>query len=288
MKIHFLPTVWSDMEILEHCGKFALIDTAHGAYHYQMINDYFEKHGIKDIEFILITHFHPDHYGALKMIVEKYNVKTVYLKEFSGLASTDGDGNPSTPEYLDGETANCQEIKKFCGEHSSVVMTDSLTNIDFLGINIEIFYGENTIRRVFEDKNYESFGKYICNENQNSLMAYFTYGGRSVLMAADITDMQFPHPDISMMNTRAARKIAHSIDIYKVPHHGCGIGSDEALSIYKPEYNIITNMGYYIAGKTDDEERLLKFNPNAKIFYTGDGTVVFDIAPDGTITASRE
>lgn len=286
MKIYFYPTVWSDMTVLESGGKFAAIDTG-AAYQWGMISELTEKLGVKRLEFILITHFHPDHYGCLKALAEKYEVGTVYMKPFSGLASTDGDGNEATDEYRSAETENCRELMEFCSKRSRVMTTDNTDHIDFDGIRIGLYYTGNTIREVFEDKENECFGKYICNENQNSLMASFDVHGRTVVMGADITDAQFPHPAISMMNTRAAEQIARRADIYKAPHHGLGIGSDRALEIYRPEYTFITNNEWFTEEKTDDSTRLKKFNPDARIYYGGNGGTVFEISPDGCITAEK-
>ena len=285
MKIYFLPTVWSDMAVMESGGKFAVIDTGDGPYHYKMISTFFEKHDIRQLEFILLSHFHPDHYGSLKMLVEQYDVGKVYFKEYSGVTATDGNGDAATDEYRTAETENCRQLKDFCAQRSTVVPAEETTCISFDGIRVELFYSENSVRRVFEDKNYDCCGKYICNENQNSLMAFFEIRGRTVLLCGDVTDFELSHPAISMMNTRAAEKIARPVDIYKAPHHGLGIGSDAALDIYRPRYTVVTNTEHYIVENTDVPQRLKNFNPDAEIFYTGSGGVAFDIADDGEISA---
>lgn len=285
MKIYFLPTVWSDMAVMESGGKFAVIDTGDGPYHYKMINDFFENHGIRKLEFILLSHFHPDHYGCLKMLVEQYEVGKVYFKEYSGVTATDGNGDVATDEYRTAETENCRQLKDFCAQRSTVVPAEETACIAFNGISVELLYRGNSVRQVFEDRNYECSGKYICNENQNSLMAFFEISGRTVLLCGDVTDFELPHPAISMMNTRAAEKIARPIDIYKAPHHGLGIGSDAALSIYRPRYTVVTNTEHYIVGNTDVPQRLKRFNPDAEIFYTGSSGVAFEITDDGVISA---
>ncbi len=286
MKIYFLPTVWSDMTVIESGGKYAAVDTGDGPYHYEMITDLFERFGIRRLEFILLTHFHPDHYGCLKMLVEKYKVDRVYFKQFSGLTSTDGNGDPATNEYRAAELANCQALMDFCASHSTVVSTEGLRSIPFDQTVIHILYGGNVIREAFEDQKYDSFHKYVCNENQNSIMAYFTIHGRTVLLCGDVTDLILPHPAISMMNTRASAKITRQADIYKAPHHGLGIGSDAALGVYRPHYTVITNTEAFISERTDVAERLLKYNPDAEIFYTGNGGLIFNIAARGDITVS--
>ena len=63
-KIHFLNTIWSDAIILERNKKYGFVDTG-SLFYYPMIKDYLGKLEIKDIEFIILTHFHSDHYGCL-------------------------------------------------------------------------------------------------------------------------------------------------------------------------------------------------------------------------------
>ena len=63
LKIHFLNTIWSDAIILENNNHFAFIDTASDFY-YPMIKNHLKQHNIIDIDFILLTHFHGDHFGA--------------------------------------------------------------------------------------------------------------------------------------------------------------------------------------------------------------------------------
>jgi hypothetical protein len=274
------------MEIIESDGKFAAIDTG-GRDQWEMISRKLNELNVRRLEFILLTHFHQDHYGCLKLILENYEVGTVYFKRFSGAVKTDGKGDVASKDYCEAEMKNCLELEAECAAHSKLVYTDDLQSIDFCGTEIKLFYGENTVKRVFEDKSGECCGQYICNENQNSLMAYFTVNGRTVLMSGDITDFEMPHPAISMMNTRAARIINHTVDIYKVPHHGYGVGSDEALAIYRPRYNVITNSDSFIKGKLDSEERIMKANSDAEIFYMGDGGIDFDISDSGEITYTR-
>lgn len=62
LKIHFLNTVWSDAIILESNNKYAFIDTG-SLFYYPMIKNHLQEYNINTIEFILLTHFHSDHYG---------------------------------------------------------------------------------------------------------------------------------------------------------------------------------------------------------------------------------
>ncbi|MBQ4186702.1 MAG: MBL fold metallo-hydrolase, partial [Firmicutes bacterium] len=63
-KLHFLRAVWSDIILVESNGLYGLIDTGF-ARAFPRIKDYLDRLGVKRLEFILITHFHKDHYGSL-------------------------------------------------------------------------------------------------------------------------------------------------------------------------------------------------------------------------------
>ena len=81
IKIHFLNTIWSDAIILEKDNHFAFIDTATDFY-YPMIQKHLKDFYIETIDFIILTHFHGDHYGNVTSLINDYNVKTLYLNSF--------------------------------------------------------------------------------------------------------------------------------------------------------------------------------------------------------------
>ena len=72
LKIHFLNTIWSDAIILEKNKNYAFVDTG-SKFYYPMIQDYLNSNEIKEIEFILLTHFHNDHYGNVENIIKNYH-----------------------------------------------------------------------------------------------------------------------------------------------------------------------------------------------------------------------
>ena len=79
-KIHFLNTIWSDAIILESNNKFAFIDTG-SKFYYPMIEKHLNEFNISVIEFIVLTHFHNDHYGNVANLIRNFKVKKLYLKK---------------------------------------------------------------------------------------------------------------------------------------------------------------------------------------------------------------
>ena len=79
LKIHFLNTIWSDAIVLENKEHYALVDTA-SSFYYPMVKKHLEDFKITELDFILLTHFHTDHYGNIINILNDFKVNTIYLK----------------------------------------------------------------------------------------------------------------------------------------------------------------------------------------------------------------
>lgn len=163
-------------------------------------------------------------------------------------------------------------------------MVEGLSNVEFRGININLYRTENTVLEVFEDNEHPDFyHKHKCNENQNSMMLNFEYMGKNVVIGGDITDFEIGHPKIDMMNYGVAKIINRRADVYRAPHHGYGIGSEKALDIYKPQYVFVTNNGEHIRETMPDELMLKKANPDCEIYYASECCMVMEISENGEI-----
>lgn len=273
--------------MIEHGGKFAVVDTGGGPWHEDMIRRFFRAAGTDNIEFILLTHFHPDHYGCLEMMVREYNVGCVYFKNYSGVTKNDGTGKDCDDAARAAELENCRRMREYCAGYTTVVDVETLSEIAFGDVEIKLYNNKNTVLEVFRDTAGGLFGQYVCNENQNSLMAYFEYAGRTVLLCGDITDLPFEHTEINMMLTRFAKEIGNKIDVFKAPHHGYGVGSPEALSILSPSFVYITNSRDTISQYTKSEEILKAANPGADIRYASDGGVTVIVDEEGNIKEEK-
>ena len=72
LKIHFLNTIWSDAIVLESNGKYCMVDTG-SSFYYPMVEKHLKDLGVEKLEFIILTHFHTDHYGNLKNIINDFS-----------------------------------------------------------------------------------------------------------------------------------------------------------------------------------------------------------------------
>lgn len=284
MKIHFLKGIWKDIIILENKKSIAFIDTGYKE-DYIQIMEYLKRIGKKGISFILLTHFHRDHYGCIPFLVENYNINKVYFKEYSGLDKTTATGKIADDEYRKNERKKCEEIKSIIRKHSNLIEVEKINCIKFGEVELKLFNNSNSMKEIYEDKNCaEYYHKYIFNENQNSLSIFMKVNGVNVYFGGDTYDNERLHLLANYNNKRAAILINEEIDIYKVPHHGTNhCNSVEALEIFKPKIAIITNGKEYLSSTSNIEVDLMKANKFVKILLTEKHNIVIDINKNSNI-----
>lgn len=278
MKLHFLKTKWSDMIILEEGGKIALIDTGFDEQEEQLCS-YIDALGVKEIDFILLTHFHRDHYGNIPALVKRYKVGTVYMKEYSGLDSTTSWGSPADNAYRSAEMIKYNDMCSVVSQHSTLAHAEDFMSVFFCGHELRLFSNGNTIKEIYNDAAYpETYRKILFSENQNSLAVFMCLNGKTIFLGGDVMDIPSPHPLADCVNTRIAREIGRRMDIMKASHHGTvHTMSDEALDIYCPETVVITNEEEYLAGSSDILERLIAARVDVNILLTENEDVVIEI-----------
>ena len=277
MKLYFLKTKWSDMIILESAGKIALVDTGTEE-QYDYLEDYLKKLDVKRIDFILLTHFHRDHYGNISRLVQNFEVEKVYMKEYSGLDAFTAWGTPADDAYRQSEIDKYREIADAVSADSKLIPVEGMSSISFGKYELKLFSSENSIREIYEDEAYpETYHKILFSENQNSLGIFIKADGKNVFLGGDIMDKPSAHPKANYVCSQVAKHIGEPIDIYKAPHHGTiDTACDEALEIFRPKTAIITNEDAYLSENSDVYENLRKANPKCEILLTEPRDIVID------------
>lgn len=277
MKIHFLNTIWSDIIILEDDGHVAFVDTGM-ADEFPIIKSYLDEMGVKKIDFILLTHFHRDHYGSIPALMENYEVGKVYLKAYSALDSTMAWGGPADQFYRESERWKYDALKRLITLKSSLVMADGLKEIPFGKTVLGLFASENTIREIYEDAaNPETYHQILLSENLNSLSVCFEAEGVNVFLGGDMQDVSAPHEKADFKVTKLAKAIGKQIGVYKAPHHGTAHTCEpEGLAVFRPEITIITNGERYLAN-SDTADNIKKANPDAEVYLTEKSHVVVEL-----------
>lgn len=77
-EVHFIDTGQSDCILIKALNKNYLIDTG-ASYYTNKILEYLNSNEINNIEGIILTHYHDDHYGGLLKIVDSKKVGTVFI-----------------------------------------------------------------------------------------------------------------------------------------------------------------------------------------------------------------
>ena len=284
MELHFLKITWGDIIILKSDDEVALVDTGYDG-NFNEISDYLDKLNVKKISFILLTHFHRDHYGSIAQIVKKYDVEKVYFKDYIGLDKTTAWGTIADDNYRNNEMKKCLEIKKIILENSNLIQTENIKTIKFGDTELELYNNDNSIKKIYEDDNYkDSYHKILFSENQNSLAIFMKVNGINVFLGGDIFDREAIHPKANYVNYQIASSIKEKIDIYKVPHHGTiNCNSDKALEIYKPKIAVITNEDEYLKNNSTIYDDLKRANKDVKILLTEKHNIVIKISDNGNI-----
>lgn len=277
MKLHFLKTKWSDIIILESNGEAALVDTGFDE-QYDMLSEYLHKLGIRRLSFILLTHFHRDHYGNIPALVENFVVEKVYMKEYSGLDCTTAWGTEADDAYRQSETEKFNEMVGKISEKSKLIFVENISSIPFGKYELKLFSAENSVRKIYEDKSFsDTYHRIAFSENQNSLAVFIKADGKNIFLGGDIMDISSPHPKANHVCCRIARSIGEQIDFYKAPHHGTvHTACEEALKILRPRKAIITNEDAYLRENSDVYDNLRKANPEVEILLTENENIVID------------
>lgn len=288
MELHFLKITWGDIIILKDGNEIAMIDTGYDG-NFDEISDYLDRLRVKQISFILLTHFHRDHYGSIPKIINKYDVKKVYFKDYSGLDKTTAWGTIADDNYRNNEMTKCLKIKKIIAKQSNLIQVENIKTIKFGKTTLKLYSNDNSIKSIYEDDNYKnSYHKILFSENQNSLAVFMKVNGVNIFLGGDIFDRKAIHPTANYVNYKIASSIKEQIDIYKVPHHGTNnCNGDKTLNIYKPKIAIITNENEYLINNSTIYNDLRKANQNVKILLTEKHNIVIRISNNGDISYEK-
>lgn len=233
-RIHFLNTANSDCILLESNGHFALVDSGEGNNNPRRKTDYrgYEKDvlayieqyakaadGTAHLDFILATHYHYDHAGNFTAIINDtlISIEKAYCKKYDAAIATDMERGP---------WGNEQTYKDIIAalENRGVPVISDLPDEEFA-------FGDFTLKFINTVTPPELAGK---GENSNSVGVLIKKSGKTVFLAADITND-------SGLEKIYADEIG-DVDILKIGHHGYfGSSSAAFLRKVKPEIAVVTN-----------------------------------------------
>ena len=286
LKIHFLNTIWSDAIILECNNHFALMDTG-SSFYYPMVKKHLDDLKVEKIDFILLSHFHSDHYGNVAKIINDYKVTKLYLKHYHGLDGTTSSGYSSNEEYIENEFKKYYEIIDAANQNNTNIIymdeitTDSL-EINFENIIIDIYDIKNTLYEMYSNPNSVYYQQKKFNENFNCVGAFIKHHNTNIFLGADVTCSATDIIDLKELSIKMINRIyqkynINKIHLYKSCHHGGG-GTNTAplCKLINPDYTIITNTARWL-DNYDTFENLKAANPECKIMPTDYQKYIFTI-----------
>lgn len=295
----------SETILLESNGKFALIDT--GLSNNNSLNknratnvvNYLRKTGVKELEFILITHAHYDHTGGAPYIIDNISTKKLYMKVYYGNdKDSEGEKNSNVNAY---NNLYNKASKKGIYEK---INTNFEGKILFLG-NMQI--------KLLATKNLQYYDEcYGEDENINSIITYITINNKKILLTGDMEEPKnikcLKKFDSSCSVTSITECVINknnikNIDLLKLPHHGyssCDINNNIVNNL-NPKYIVIGNwsskVNYYYKGiqnnngltlgpvyngfKSCRSQYFLNYSTsgnNKRAFYVNNNNVVFDFS----------
>lgn len=309
----------SETILLESQGKFALIDAglandgdSLNPNRANYVIDYLKEIGVKELEFVLITHVHYDHMGGANQIITNIPTKKLYVKSYYANDASTGttkENNVKRWEKLY-ETASSQGIYQKINANFENKQLD-------LG-NMSLF--------LYNTRNLQYYKAcYGEDENINSIMTYITVNNKKIFLTGDIEKVENKNGNCSgvygatcdedtlmcandgctggsITKCIVDKYNIKDLDLFKLPHHG--YGSCDVDGILNPVSIVAGNweekIVYYYSGLTLSNglkvgpvynssscraKYFSSYNVNdseKKLYYVGDNNLIFDFT-DGNM-----
>ena len=244
--ILFVNVGKADAAILRFGETAVLIDTGSAASAPQLLAG-LNALGIKQISAVFITHSHGDHLGGLSALSANYDIPVVYSPFFSE-TNKDGDGKI------------VQRAEKLGLNHKELMAGDVVP--------------------ITNDVSFTVLGPLTLNEsddNDNSLVLRFSYGGRTFLFAGD---MQFAEEEAIIASGATLKS-----DLLKVGNHGNPDATgDDFGALVSPAFAVISTNTMEDANSANP--RVYAALPMAQIAITQDYPigVLLTLGDSGAVT----
>lgn len=203
LRVSYLDVGQGDCELIQCEDVTVLIDGGESEQFYN-VSSYLKAAGVDRIDCYILTHPHSDHMGIAADIINKFQVDTVFITQFSQM------NMPTTKTYED----MLRAAKKTDVTITTVKAGDSYT---FASLKIDI------LAPMEETEDY----------NDMSIVVKATYKSRSFLFCGDISSNVEEQILSSGANVKA--------DVIKIAHHGSNTSSSDAfLEKVSPELAVIS------------------------------------------------
>lgn len=202
LQVHFIDVGQADAILITQGDNSMLIDA--GEYETaDEVNNYISSQGISKLDYVVETHPHSDHIGAMYTVIDNFDVGRVIM---SGKRHT-----TKTYENLLKSISkkNVQKIDGFAGDRYDL----GKASFEIIGPTYDSGYGDNL--------------------NDYSLVIKLTYGNNTFLFTGDAEEKS----EDDMLNSNVNLRC----DVLKVGHHGSGTATtDEFFHAVNPNYAVIS------------------------------------------------
>ncbi|MFH1478524.1 MAG: MBL fold metallo-hydrolase [Candidatus Omnitrophota bacterium] len=203
VKVHVIDVGYGDSILIElPSKKIILIDTGTSEYVQEFIK-YLEDIHIKDIDTLILTHPHENHFSGIESLIEKCKVHNFYINDDVSRAE---EGYKEVMEKVKEKNIPTKVLKR----------GDTLFS-DQKDIKLEILNPKGLSGKA----------------NENSIVSYFTFKDTSFLFTSDIQVGQ----QLVLITSFPYIKLAN---VVQVPHHG-GFITDEFAGFFVDKIFIVSS-----------------------------------------------
>lgn len=200
--VRFLDVGQGDSILIHSNGRSALIDTSTLSYG-DIICDKLRSVGIKNLDMMMLSHNHDDHYGGAERIVERMLIDNLIMPDLAGSKSP---------------TTTITEIR------NNVLADDGESFVATPGMNVNIGEFTVTVLAHYTDDD---------DENNRSIFAMAEIDGVRFLFTGDA--------ESAAEKRLIAEGLDLDCDVLKVGHHGAKTSSSQKfLDVVNPEYAVIS------------------------------------------------
>ena len=261
------------LENIDTNGKVthALIDTGRRV-NKGAVCRFLEKHKVKELAFLCITHSHGDHNGDTISVLENFKVNKLIMKEFDRNWCPDGTQGMyekilknaieknikvlgvsfeslGSSEYSPSQSEDFKATAKKAKKENFEFMNEGNTDFKFgsayiIIMNWEIFDSEGNLfvpgknikngKKLYRDK--------YAWENKNSLGILLIQGEKKAFFSGDMNNMKKNVLGKQIGDEDRLKNQIGRIDLLKLGHHGYqSSNTNDYINVLFPKYCIITN-----------------------------------------------
>ena len=265
---------------------YALIDTGLSKSAARLVS-YLKDLGVKELDFVLITHFHGDHYGGLTKIYNSgIKVKNVYIKKYLNYDSYFSNSSIGIDAERAKRKKNYNSFISTVSKNSTIKYVSGSANNSMTLGNFK--YKLYNTGQVFSGMNAKCKSTGACNENVNSIITLVTIRSKTFYLNSDIENYRAKVADTNTkknyvyywVNKIMTDNKLSAFSVGKVAHHGVvGNNPQNALNKMNSKYLYVTEVKDYVKSIRSETITRIKNTgaPDSRVYYTGNGTVAFNV-----------